>query len=179
VVLFGGGLALGGAALRPHVDPSPVFQVSCYGTTPPSSAVAKVEFDTEAHAASARLDPAAACENIQVHNAQSGEIDSIVTGLMNQGSTCGTVTTDDGPTWMFEQTGDGFSVTTGTFTDPLGPDCATVHVAHVTSPSIQHFGGIACAVSEGQVNVYASSSTDASAVCGANGFAVYSSTTAK
>ncbi len=178
VVLFGAGLAVGGATLPALTNPAPAFQVQCFGAVSGHPAEVTMEFDTDARVAAARHDPVAACGSVQIETEAMNGIYPIINGLINQGHNCGVVTTDHGKAWSYQTAANGtLSVTTGKVDPPLAPDCITIRVAHITPPVTQTLGGVACAVTNTQVNVYPGNQTDTEAVCRSKGYSDYTSPT--
>ncbi len=174
VVLFGAGLAVGGATLPALTNPAPAFQVQCFGAVSGHPAEVTMEFDTDTRVAAARQNPVAACGTVQIDTEAMNGIYPIINGLINQGHNCGVVTTNNGQAWSYQTATDGgLSVTTGQFDPPLAANCITIQVAHVTPPVTKTLGRVACAVTDTQVNVYPGKQTDTEAICRSKGLSAY------
>lgn len=168
VLLFGGGVAVGGATLAPLTNSSPAFTVACYPSQTATMTSVKLSYSTEHDAAVGRSNPVDACTHVQTLTNVENGIDDLVRQQVAQGHTCGAIHLTDGTTWSFiDDPKNGLTVESATPVSALGANC--VQVQNVQPPVTSASTQFACTVNDQLVNVYPGAPKSASTVCAAKG----------
>jgi hypothetical protein len=171
VLLFGGGVAVGGATLAPLTNQAPAFTVSCYPSQSATTTSVKLAYSTEQDAAVARANPVGACAHIQTLTNVENGIDALVRQQLAQGHSCGAIHLTDGTMWSFiDDPKSGLTIESATPVTPLGADC--VQLQNVQAPAEASPQQFACTVDEQRVDVYPGDPKNAGHLCAAKGLTV-------